>query len=188
MTVDFKSTPLNPSPYRRGSFSYVEPGGYYEYGVEFDKPVVACIVGRWKARLTRAVGHAGAMAGSGDRAEDKEQWFMDNFGVTGVFTPERRIASAKVAVVTNIAHIPAALSAVMALNNLEPDFEKRGSLSLKPWLVNDQGLKLPQTLALQTHQVADNPNGGAGRAEQNAVFNRHIHTFPAWRVPRTAGS
>ena len=127
---------------------YVEPGGYYEYGVEFDKPVVACVVGRWKSRLTRSVGHAGAMAGSGDRAEDKEQWFMDNFGVTDVFTPERRIASAKGAVVTNIAHIPAALSAVMALNNLEPDFEKRGSLSLKPWLVNDQGLKLPQTLAL----------------------------------------
>ena len=108
----------------------------------------ACVVGRWKSRLTRSVGHAGAMAGSGDRAEDKEQWFMDNFGVTDVFTPERRIASAKGAVVTNIAHIPAALSAVMALNNLEPDFEKRGSLSLKPWLVNDQGLKLPQTLAL----------------------------------------
>ena len=132
----------------RAAVIYVEPGGYYEYGVEFDKPVVACVVGRWKSRLTRAVGHAGAMAGSGDRAEDKEQWFMDNFGVTDVFTPERRIASAKGAVVTNIAHIPAALSAVMALNNLEPDFEKRGSLSLKPWLVNDQGLKLPQTLAL----------------------------------------
>lgn len=132
----------------RAAVLYIEPGGYYEYDLELGKPAVGCVVGRWKSRLTRAVGHAGAMAGSGDRAEDKEQWFLDKFGVADIFTPERRIASAKGAVVTNIAHIPAALSAVMELNNLEPDFEKRGSLSLKPWIVNDQGLKLPQTLAL----------------------------------------
>jgi succinyl-CoA synthetase alpha subunit len=42
---------------------YWEPGGYYELEAEFTKPVVACVVGRWKSRLTRAVGHAGAMAG-----------------------------------------------------------------------------------------------------------------------------
>ncbi|HET7298704.1 MAG TPA: CoA-binding protein, partial [Burkholderiales bacterium] len=47
---------------------YAEPGGYYEFDLNFTKPVVACVVGRWKARLTRAVGHAGAMAGSGDDA------------------------------------------------------------------------------------------------------------------------
>jgi succinyl-CoA synthetase alpha subunit len=40
---------------------YTDPGGYYERGVEFGKPVVACVVGRWKSKLTRAVGHAGAM-------------------------------------------------------------------------------------------------------------------------------
>ena len=68
---------------------YAEPGGYYEHGVDFGKPVVACVVGRWKSKLTRAVGHAGAMAGSGDRAEDKERWFMEAFGVDAVFTPER---------------------------------------------------------------------------------------------------
>ena len=45
---------------------YAEPGGYYERGLEFGKPVVACVVGRWKSKLTRAVGHAGAMAGSGE--------------------------------------------------------------------------------------------------------------------------
>ena len=66
---------------------YAEPGGYYEHGIEWTKPVVACVVGRWKSKLTRAVGHAGAMAGSGDRAEDKEDWFMEAFGVDSIFTP-----------------------------------------------------------------------------------------------------
>ena len=66
---------------------YAEPGGYYEHGLEWTKPVVACVVGRWKSKLTRAVGHAGAMAGSGDRAEDKEHWFMEAFGVSSIFTP-----------------------------------------------------------------------------------------------------
>ena len=48
---------------------YVEPSGYYEHGVDFGKPVVACVVGRWKTKLTRTVGHAGAMAESGDSAD-----------------------------------------------------------------------------------------------------------------------
>ena len=127
---------------------YAEPGGYYEYGVDFGKPVVACVVGRWKSKLTRAVGHAGAMAGSGDRAEDKERWFMEAFGVDAIFTPEHPVVSAKGAVVTNIAHIPVALTAVMKLNGIKPDFKSKGSLSLKPWIVNDQGIKLPDALAL----------------------------------------
>ena len=129
---------------------YAEPGGYYEHGVDFAKPVVACVVGRWKSKLTRAVGHAGAMAGSGDRAEDKERWFMEAFGVAGLFTPETPLVSAKGAVVTNIAHIPLALSAVMKLNGAKPDFPRRGSLVLKPWIANDQGLNLPPALALET--------------------------------------
>ncbi len=33
--------------------------------------------GGGRARLTRAVGHAGAMSGGGDDAESKERWFMD---------------------------------------------------------------------------------------------------------------
>ena len=53
---------------------YIEPGGYYEKDVPFTKPVVACVVGHWKAKLTRAVGHAGALAGSGDDAAAKEKW------------------------------------------------------------------------------------------------------------------
>src|SRR4029077_1815966 len=94
------------------------------------------------------VGHAGAMAGSGDKAEDKERWFMEAFGVDDVFTPERPIYSAKGAVVTNIAHIPSALTAVMKKNGIGPDFAPRGSLALKPWIANDQGLILPPEVAL----------------------------------------
>jgi succinyl-CoA synthetase alpha subunit len=127
---------------------YVEPGGYYEHDLVFTKPVVVCVVGRWKSKLTRAVGHAGAMAGSGDRAEDKERWFMESFGVDSIFTPEQPVFSAKGALVANIADIPAALTAVMALNQIRPDFTPRGSLALKPWLANDQRLKLPPELSL----------------------------------------
>jgi succinyl-CoA synthetase alpha subunit len=132
---------------------YCEPGGYYERGLDFGKPVVACVVGRWKSRLTRAVGHAGAMAGSGDKAEDKEGWFMNAFGVDGVFTPETPVVSEKGAVVTNIAHIPAALTEVMRLNGVSPDFPSRGSLALKAWMANDQGIKLPSRIALPVVQA-----------------------------------
>src|SRR5881227_884505 len=127
---------------------YVEPGGYYEYDAEFTKPVVACVVGRWKAKLTRAVGHAGAMAGGSDDAAGKERWFMDKFGVEDIFTPERPVFSARGAVVTNIAHIPAALTAVMRENGTRPDFAPEGSLSLKPWFGSNQGIELPGDLDL----------------------------------------
>ena len=127
---------------------YVEPGGYYEHGIDFGKPTVACVVGRWKSKLTRAVGHAGAMAGTGDRAEDKERWFMEAFGVDGLFSPDNPIVSDRGAVVTNIAHIPAALTAVMKRNGIDPDFEPRGSLALKPWIADDKGLSLPPELAM----------------------------------------
>ena len=127
---------------------YVEPGGYYEYGVDFGKPVVVCVVGRWKSKLTRAVGHAGAIAGLGDGAEDKEAWFREALDVEDIFTPERPVASAKGAVVTNIADIPTALTIVMKLNGMAPDFDTRGSLSLKPWMVNDQGIVLPSEIRL----------------------------------------
>ncbi|MGV1008595.1 MAG: hypothetical protein ACOYBY_08305 [Dermatophilaceae bacterium] len=128
---------------------YVEPGGYYEDDAQFTKPVVACVVGRWKSRLTRAVGHAGAMAGGGDDAESKERWFMQTFGVDAVYTPERPVYSARGAVVTNIAHIPAALTAVMSENATRPDFAPEGSLNLKPWFGRaPHGLTLPPELDL----------------------------------------
>src|SRR3982751_249593 len=127
---------------------YVEPGGYYELDADFPKPVVACIVGRWKAKLTRAVGHAGAMAGGNDDAAGKERWFMEKFGVDGIFTPDKPVFSARGAVVTNIAHIPAALTAVMRENATRPDFEPEGSLALKPWFASARGITLPQALDL----------------------------------------
>lgn len=127
---------------------YCEPGGYYELDAEFTKPVVACVVGRWKSKLTRAVGHAGAMAGGGDDALAKERWFMEKFGVDALFTPERPVCSAKGAVVTNIAHIPAALSAVMAKNGVKPDFAPEGTMELKPWFGSNMGLALPPDIDL----------------------------------------
>jgi succinyl-CoA synthetase alpha subunit len=152
----------------RAAVLYVEPGGYYEHGIDWTKPVVACVVGRWKARLTRAVGHAGAMAGSGDRAEDKERWFMEALGVGSIFSPENREVSARGAVVTNIADIPAALTAVMRMNGVAPDFAPSGNLSLKPWIANDQGLRLPADLALPP---APAPEPYAG---QIAALSRQI--------------
>ena len=139
---------LANDPRSAAAVLYCEPGGYYEQGIEFGKPVVACVVGRWKSRLTRPVGHAGAMAGGGDTAECKERWFMEAFGVDGLFTPETPVVSARGAVVANIAHIPAALTAVMQLNGASPDFAPRGDLSLKAWMADDRGLRLPPELAL----------------------------------------
>src|SRR6201984_379709 len=71
---------LQRDPRSKAAVLYSEPVGYYDHGMVFGKPVVACVVGRWKSKLTRAVGHAGAMAGSGDKAEDKERWFTEAFG------------------------------------------------------------------------------------------------------------
>src|SRR5438876_11294416 len=127
---------------------YVEPGGYYELDAEFTKPVVACVVGRWKAKLTRAVGHAGALAGGNDDAAGKERWFMDKFGVDELFTPDKPAFSAKGAVVANIAYIPMALNAVMRENATRPDFATEGSLALKAWFGANQGLSLPSGLDL----------------------------------------
>ncbi|MBI5893067.1 MAG: CoA-binding protein, partial [Deltaproteobacteria bacterium] len=130
----------------KGAIIYAEPGGYYEHGLEINKPTVACVVGRWKAKLTKACGHAGSLAGSGDDAKAKEKWFMDYFGVKGIYTPENPVFSKKGAVVINIAHIPEALTKVMEINKIKPDFEPKGDLSLKCWFGNNQGLKLPKEL------------------------------------------
>src|SRR5437870_7619996 len=127
---------------------YCEPGGYYEFDAHFTKPVVACVVGRWKSKLTRAVGHAGAMAGGADDAAAKERWFMEMFGVDAIFTPEKQVFSARGAVVSNIAHVPAALTAVMRENATQPDFASEGSLALKPWFGANHGIKLPKELDL----------------------------------------
>lgn len=125
---------------------YCEPGGYYELDAQFTKPIVACVVGRWKSKLTRAVGHAGALAGGHDDARAKERWFMEKLGVDGLFTPAHPNYSAKGALVTNIAHIPAALTAVMRANATQPDFAAEGNLALKAWFGSSQDLALPSEL------------------------------------------
>lgn len=147
---------------------YCEPGGYYENDAIFTKPVVACVVGRWKSKLTRAVGHAGAMAGGNDDALAKERWFMEKFGVDALFTPENPVVSAKGAVVTNIAHIPAALTAVMRANATLPDFPAEGDLALKPWFGSDEGLDLPDELRVPVVEALAPYN------EQVALLNTQI--------------
>ena len=147
---------------------YCEPGGYYELDATFSKPVVACVVGRWKSRLTRAVGHAGALAGGHDDAAAKERWFMEKFGVDAAFSPERPVFSARGALVINIAHIPAALTAVMQANATRPDFAPEGSLALKPWFGSNLGVSLPRELDLPVTAAL------APYATQIAALNRQV--------------
>ena len=153
---------------------YVEPGGFYESIAEFSKPVVACVVGRWKSTLTRAVGHAGAMAGGSDDALAKERWFMEKFSVSGLYTPQVPVFSRKGAVVTNIAHIPAALSAVMRENGARPDFPVEGTTELKAWFRANAGLKMPVELDLPPLRALE-PYGGqidALSQQVGAIFPR----------------
>ncbi|MFQ5483218.1 MAG: CoA-binding protein, partial [Nitrospinaceae bacterium] len=140
---------LNNDDRSKAAVLYAEPGGYYEHGLDSDKPLIACVVGRWKAKLTKSCGHAGSLAGSGDDAEAKEGWFMDYFGVDGIFTPEKPVFSKKGALVTNIAHIPEALTQVMKLNGTSPDFKPKGDLSLKCWFGNNHGIALSSDLNVQ---------------------------------------
>jgi len=151
---------------------YIEPGGYYEKDLVFEKPVVACVVGRWKDRLTKACGHAGAIAGSGDNAAAKEGWFMAKFGVNGIFTGDNPVCSAKGAVVTNIADVPAAMTAVMALNGRGPDFAPIGDLSMKCWFADSTGLALPPEL--DAHPVS----AVEPYREQIEAVNRQIGVIP----------
>lgn len=134
---------------------YVEPGGYYEkqaldwieerrFG--FNKPIVVCVTGRWKTNVSRACGHAGAMAGSGDDAESKERWFDDYFGVP-VFDPENPQVSKRGVRVASIQHFPEAMKAIYDKIDEPVDFESSGDLSLKLW-ISDSIMKLPKELDL----------------------------------------
>ncbi len=136
---------------------YVEPGGYYEKQaldwikegkIKFTKPIVALVTGRWKSKLTRAVGHAGALAGSNDDAIAKEKWFDKYFRTKGFDPNHPNKVSKKGVRVTSIQHIPLAMKAVFEKNGWSPDFENVGDLSLKPWFANDMGLKLPKELKI----------------------------------------
>ncbi|MCP4757163.1 MAG: CoA-binding protein [Proteobacteria bacterium] len=135
---------------------YIEPGGYYEKQAldwikdgtyKLTKPMICCVTGRWKANLTRAVGHAGAIAGGGDDALAKEKWFDDYFGV-GQFDPANPVVSKKGVRIESIQDAPTAVTAVMKELGVEPDFTTTGDLSLKPWFVNDQDAGYPDSLKM----------------------------------------
>ena len=139
---------------------YVEPGGYYEkmalewikarrFG--FNKPIVVCVTGRWKKQISRPCGHAGAMAGSGDDAESKEQWF-DNYFEKSLFNPEKPDVSKKGIRVSSIQNIPDALAAVFKKIDEPLDFEPRGDLALKPW-IKDKLISLPASLSVPVVQA-----------------------------------
>ncbi len=132
---------------------YVEPGGYYErqaldwikerrFG--FNKPIVVCVTGRWKKDIQRSCGHAGALAGSGDDAISKEQWFDDYFGVPA-YNPDHPRVSKRGVRVSSIQHFPEAMKAVFEAIDESPDYAASGDLSLKPW-ISDNWLPLPAGL------------------------------------------
>lgn len=143
---------------------YVEPGGRYEQEAlnmiknktfKFNKPMIVCVTGRWKSQLTRAVGHAGALAGDGDDAESKERWF-DAYFKMQAFDPEKPEKVSRRGIrVSSIQHIPAAVKAVFDKLGRKHDFEPMGDLSLKPWMGNDFGFKLPPKLKLVTVEAME---------------------------------
>ncbi|MBF0162621.1 MAG: CoA-binding protein [Magnetococcales bacterium] len=174
---------MHNDPRTKAAVMYIEPGGYYERELEFKKPVVACVVGRWKAKLTRSCGHAGAIAGSGDDAAAKEKWFLEKFGVPGCFTPEAPTCSAKGAVVTNISHIPMALTAVMMMNGIKPDFAPRGNLAPKCWFHNGRGLALPPELSVPVVEAMEPYN------QQIADLAKQVGTvFPRQSMKDASGA
>jgi len=139
---------------------YVEPGGYYEkmaldwikerrFG--YNKPIVVCVTGRWKKNIQRSCGHAGALAGAGDDAISKEEWFDAYFGVPA-FDPRNPIVSKRGVRVASIQHFPEAMRAVFAAIDEEPDFAASGDLSLKLW-ISDSWFKLPPELEMPVVQA-----------------------------------
>ncbi len=136
---------------------YIEPGGFYEKialdmiqtgKIKFDKPIIACITGHWKAKLSRAVGHAGALAGSNDDAASKEKWFEKYFE-NPLFNPEEpEKVSEKGVFVNSIQQIPLAVKAVFDKRKMQTDFAPVGNLDLKPWFGNDFDFQLPEKLQL----------------------------------------
>ena len=73
---------------------------------------------------------------------------------------------------------PAALTAVMKLNGVQPDFPSTGSLALKPWITNDQGLALPRDIALPVVEAPQPYN------EQIAVLSEQVGAVIARLEPR----
>ena len=108
---------------------------------------------------------------------------MAKFGVDGIFTPDKPVFSARGAVVTNIAHIPAALTAVMRENATRPDFEPEGSLALKPWFASTRGISLPKDIDLPVVEAVAPYN------EQIRQLNRQVGAvFPRQSLKDASGA
>ena len=99
---------------------------------------------------------------------------MEKFGVDTLFTSQNPVVSAKGAVVVNIADIPAALTAVMRSNGVQPDFEPEGTMELKPWFISSRGLTLPPELDLPVVEAPApyNEQVQALKRQVGAVFAR----------------
>ena len=70
---------------------YCEPGGYYELDAfHFAKPVVACIVGRWKSRADARRGPRRRDGGRLERRARQGTLVHEQFGVDAIFTPRSR--------------------------------------------------------------------------------------------------
>lgn len=93
---------------------------------------------------------------------------MEKFGVDAIFTPEKPVFSKRGAVVTDLAHAVAALTAVMQENAILPDFASEGSLALKPWFASKQGVKLPKELDLAAVDAIEPYNA------QIAALNKQV--------------
>lgn len=162
---------------------YVEPGGYYEKVAldmirdrkfAFNKPIVVCVTGRWKKNITRSCGHAGALAGGGDDALAKEEWFDNYFGVD-CFDPENPKVSKLGVRVASIQDFPKAMKAVYDKISEEQDFASTGDLSLKLWMSDNffpvpKDLDLPVVTALPPYdkQIKEiNKHVGATYLRQN---------------------
>lgn len=162
---------------------YIEPGGYYEkqaldwiqtrvFG--FNKPIVVCVTGRWKKDIVRACGHAGAMAGGGDDAESKENWF-DEYFETSVFDSEKPKVTKKGIRILSIQQFPEAMKMIFKKIGEPQDFKSTGDLSLKLW-IGDSIQPVPEALDLKVtraippydHQIAEiNKQVGAQYMRQN---------------------
>ena len=133
---------------------YVEPGGYYEHDADLHQAG-----GRLRGRALEVQADAGGRPRGGDgrrRRRCRRQGTL----VHGQVRRGRHLHAgppgllrAKGALVTNIAHIPAALDAVMRENGARPDFAPEGSLALKPWFASNQGLTLPPDLDMPVVQA-----------------------------------
>ncbi len=171
---------------------YVEPGGRYEQEaldmikagkLNFNKPIIVCVTGRWKSNLTRAVGHAGALAGDGDDAESKEKWF-DSYFRMQAFDPEKpERVSRKGIRVSSIQHIPLAVKAVFDKRGWKEDFKPIGDLSLKPWMGKDFGFKLPPHLKLKIVEAMEPYN------KEIEKFNKELGaTYLRQRMRNASGA